>query len=495
MQLNLSHISYTYPGASSPALSDVNVVFPQSWTGIIGDNGCGKTTLAFIAARLIAPDSGSIAPSLFTVYCPQDTSVAPVNLYELAGDWNREGRHLRNLLSIDEEWFWRYDTLSGGQQRRLQIACALFSSPDVLVMDEPTNDLDGETRIIVKEALASFKGVGLFISHDRDLLDSLVLQSLVFDGKRAIMRPGGYSKTADQVANEHISAFKRREKAKREVKRIETEAQRRREEASRQKAKRSGRGLGAKDSDARERIGRAIVSGKDGVAGKLSSAMNRRLAKASDFLTDNHIDKRYEHRIGDWGAVAQTSVVSHVEPGVLQAGDFTICVPEFWIAPTDHVTISGRNGTGKSLAVRNVIDSISPNVKVAYIPQGIDKNERKQALQVLRSCDQERRGRILSVVARLNSDPERLLDGDEVSPGELRKLLLAEQLIDNPNFLVLDEPTNHLDIGSIEAFQDLLLQFPGAILLVSHDAALLDAVTERQWRTTGSDNLWQLEVE
>lgn len=495
MQLNLSHISYTYPGACSPALIDVSAVFPQSWTGIIGDNGCGKTTLASIAARLIAPDSGSITPSLFTVYCPQDTSVAPVNLHELASDWSREGRHLRNLLGIDEEWFWRYGTLSGGQQRRLQIACALFSSPDVLVMDEPTNDLDGETRIIVKEALASFKGVGLLISHDRDLLDSLALQSLVFDGKRAIMRPGGYSKATDQVANEHISALRRHEKAKREVKRIEAEAQRRREEASRQKAKRSGRGLGAKDSDARERIGRAIISGKDGVAGKLSSAMNRRLAKASDFLTDNHVDKRYEYRIGDWGAIAQTSVVSHIEPGVLQAGDFSICVPEFWIAPTDHVTISGRNGTGKSLVVRHVIDSISPNIKVAYIPQGADKDEREQALQVLRSCDQERRGRILSVVAHLNSDPERLLDGDEVSPGELRKLLLAEQLIDNPSFLVLDEPTNHLDIGSIKALQDLLLQFPGAILLVSHDAALLDAVTERQWRTTGSDNLWQLEVE
>lgn len=494
MQLNLSHISYTYPGASSPALDDISAVFPQSWTGIIGDNGCGKTTLALIAARLIAPDSGSVAPSLFAVYCSQDANVAPSNLYELAGDWSREGRRFRSLLDIDDEWFWRYDTLSGGQQRRLQLACALLLSPDVLVMDEPTNDLDSETRIIVKEALASFKGVGLLISHDRDLLDSLALQSLVFDGKRATMRPGGYSKTADQVANEYVSALREREKAKREVRRIETEAQRRREEASRQKTKRSRRGLDVKDSDARERIGRAIVSGKDGVAGKLSSSMNRRYTKARDQLTNNHIDKRYEHRIGDWGAVAQASTVSHVKPGVLQAGEFTICIPELWIGPTDHVTLSGRNGTGKSLVVRGVLDSTSPNIKVAYIPQGIGKNEREHALQVLRSCDPERRGRILSSVARLNSDPERLLDGDEVSPGELRKLLLAEQLIDNPNFIVLDEPTNHLDIGSIKALQDLLLQFPGAVLLVSHDAALLDAVSERQWHTTGFGNLFQLEV-
>lgn len=494
MQLDLSHVSYAYPGASSLALSDVSAVFPQGWTGIIGDNGCGKTTLALIAARLISPDSGSVAPSLFASYCSQDASVAPLNMHELASDWGREGRRLRELLDIDDEWFWRYETLSGGQQRRMQIACALFSSPDVLVMDEPTNDLDSEARTIVKEALASFDGIGLLISHDRDLLDSLVSRSLTFDGKRTIMRPGGYTKAAGQAAIDRTSALRQREKAKREARRIEAEAQRRREEASRQKAKRSGRSLGNKDSDARERIGRAIVSGKDGVAGKLSSAMDRRLNKANASLAGSVIDKRYEHRLGDWGAVARSSTVSHVGPTTLQAGDFTVCVPELWIAPTDHVTISGRNGTGKSLVVQRIAESTSPSVKVAYIPQAIGRKERRRALEVLRSCASDQRGRILSVVARLNSDPERLLDGSEVSPGELRKLLLAEQLIDDPNFVILDEPTNHLDVGSIEALQDLLIQFPGAVLLVSHDAVLLDAVSERRWSMTGSGNHWQLEM-
>lgn len=89
---------------------------------------------------------------------------------------------------------------------------------------------------------------------------------------------------------------------------------------------------------------------------------------------------------------------------------------------------------------------------------------------------------MLSIVARLNSDPDRMADGRDVSPGELRKLMLAEQLIDEPHFLVLDEPTNHLDIGSIEALQKLLEGFPGAILLVTHDLALATSVGTIEWR-------------
>ncbi|MDD5894530.1 MAG: ABC transporter ATP-binding protein, partial [Coriobacteriaceae bacterium] len=128
-------------------------------------------------------------------------------------------------------------------------------------MDEPTNDLDAVTRDIVREALASFGGIGILISHDRTLLDSLVSQSLMCEGVRWTMRPGGYSKASLQAAIERSAAIRDREKAAREAKRLKAEAQRRSEEAARQKGKRSKRNLDKHDSDARERIGRAIVSG------------------------------------------------------------------------------------------------------------------------------------------------------------------------------------------------------------------------------------------
>ena len=260
MQLNLTRINYTYPRAVSPTIDGVSATFPSGWTGIIGDNGCGKSTLARIAARIVVPDSGTVSPTLFSSYCQQDSTQESENLFGLASDWGKEAQRARTLLRIEDDWFWRYDTLSGGQQKRIQIACALYARPDVLVMDEPTNDLDGATRDIVREALASFEGIGILISHDRDLLDGLASQSLMCEDARWTMRPGGYSKACDQAASERASAIKEREKAAREAKRLKAEAQRRSEEAARQKGKRSKHGLSKGDSDARERIGRAIVS-------------------------------------------------------------------------------------------------------------------------------------------------------------------------------------------------------------------------------------------
>ena len=102
--------------------------------------------------------------------------------------------------------------------------------------------------------------------------------------------------------------------------------------------------------------------------------------------------------------------------------------------------------------------------------------------------------RCTSPSLRLNSDPDKLLDGDDLSPGELRKLMLAEQLVTNPNFLVLDEPTNHLDVGSIEALQEMLSGFSGALLLVTHDRQLSEAVTQIGWETIQGESLMRLLV-
>ena len=111
---------------------------------------------------------------------------------------------LRRDLDVEDDWPWRHDTLSCGQQKRLQVACALWQRPDLLVMDEPTNHVDVPTREAVTAALARFKGVGLLISHDRALLDALCSQCLFMAAGQVTARPGGYSQGRGQEQLEFL---------------------------------------------------------------------------------------------------------------------------------------------------------------------------------------------------------------------------------------------------------------------------------------------------
>lgn len=481
MQLNLDNITYTYPTSGHAAISDVSLTFPVGWTGIIGDNGCGKTTLSMIAARIIAPDSGFVAPDLFSAYCTQDSTVAPECLEDFAMDWSAEAIRFRELLHIDDAWLWEYGRLSGGQQKRIQIACALWSSPDVLVMDEPTNDLDVTTKALVKDALLRFKGIGILISHDRSLLDSLVKQCAVFEDGRVSMRPGNYTEVAAQIASERRAGAKAHDAAKKEAKRLHTEAVRRQEEAARSKSRLSAKGLAKGDSDKRERIGRAKVTGKDAIAGKASSTMATRLERAEAKAAQTTQSKRYDPSLHSFGSVARSKHLIHVQASTISNGALALDVPELWVSPTDRIGIVGANGTGKTTLVRWLLERISDGVRFAYIPQEVNASQRESMQAALREMSAKEMGSVLSVVAKLNSDPERVRDGSSMSPGELRKLLLAQQLQCDPNLLVLDEPTNHLDMGSIVALEEMLKGFPGAVILVSHDEELVSEVCESIW--------------
>ena len=251
MQLNLSNIEYTYPSAVEPTLHDVTITLPQRWTGFVGNNGSGKTTLARIVCGLLQPDRGVISPSFFSVYCAQNATEAPANLFDFAVAYDDAAIKLRQELSLEDDWPWRFEALSCGQQKRLQVACALWASPDVLVLDEPTNHVDVSTKHALFSALSQFKGIGVLISHDRELLDKLCTQCLFVANGTVNMRVGGYSQASSQVELERSSALHAKEAAQKEKTRLEREAQRRREEASRVQARKSGRNIDKHDSDAR----------------------------------------------------------------------------------------------------------------------------------------------------------------------------------------------------------------------------------------------------
>lgn len=486
MQLSLQHLAYAYPSCVNPVLRDVSATLPWGWTGLVGDNGCGKSTLARIACGRLTPDRGTVAPHLFSVYCEQDASAEPDALYDFAAAYDRDAVALRRDLGVEDDWPWRYDTLSCGQQKRLQVACALWQRPDFLVMDEPTNHVDAPTREAITAALARFKGVGLLISHDRALLDALCVQCLFMAEGRLTVRTGGYSRGRRQEELERGTALRQREQARREKKRLAGEAQRRREEASRAAGMRSCRNLDPKDHSGRERVKLAVYTGKDGVAGKLSSRMESRLSRAEETLAQVKVEKRYD---GDLWMRAEPSArkVLYRQPEMtLALGERQLLVPPLSIGNTDHIALTGPNGAGKTTLVSEVARRIDPTARVLVIPQEPTAEQCRDALSRLASLDSRSRGRVLAVAAALNSDPERLVEGEQTSPGEMRKLMLGLGILDEPELIIMDEPSNYLDLHSVEALERLLAAFPGALLLVSHDAALLEATTSVCWEISES---------
>ena len=483
MQLNLSNIEYTYPSAAEPALQGMSATFPKGWTGLVGDNGSGKTTLALVACGLVHPDAGVVTPYLVTRYCAQDATEAPGDLEAFALAYDGLAVRLRRDLAIEDDWLWRYDTLSCGQQKRLQVACALWADPDVLVMDEPTNHLDSSTKSAILTALSRFSGIGLLVSHDRELLDALCSQCLFVAHGSALMRPGGYTQASSQAALERSSTIHARENARKEKTRIEREAQRRREEAARTAGRRSLRGIDKRDSDARERRNLAVVTGQDGKAGKLSSRMAGRLETANAKLAANFVEKRYDADMWLDVEPSRRKVLFRMAPKALALGKAELRLPALSIGNTDHIGLVGDNGSGKTTLVKSIMGHLPKRTRSLHIPQEADAKQMRATMDLLNGLPSVQRGRVLSIVALLNSDPNRILEGDSISPGEMRKLMLALGILDSPELIVMDEPTNHLDLGSTEALERMLSGYPGALLLVSHDAAFIQAATSIVWET------------
>ena len=482
MQLSLSGVSYAYPSSVQPILTDVTIAFPPGWTGLLGDNGCGKSTLARIACGLIEPDAGSVTRGLVCTMCPQEADVAPEGLYDFAADYGREARELRRIFRIEDDMPWRFDELSVGERKKLQIAVALWQRPDVLVADEPTNHLDADARAQLAAALARFRGIGILVSHDRELLDALVDRCVSFEpGGKLVVRPGGYTAAHGQAELERTSTARERAAAKEQLARLSAEQDRRAHEAARAAARRSKRHIDPKDKSAKAKIDLAIYTGQDGAAGKKTVQMNAQVDAARKRVEAAFVHKRYDGDLWVDASPSPRKTVLHVPAATIACGEGVLEIPELYVGNTDHIGIVGPNGAGKSTLLAHVRGLLSPDLAVLDIPQELDAEEREHTVAGVAALSDAERGRVLSTVAQLNSDPDRILEGGRTSPGELRKLMLASGMLCRPVLIIMDEPTNHLDLHSTEALERALAAYPGALLLVSHDRAFLQACTTRTW--------------
>jgi ATPase subunit of ABC transporter with duplicated ATPase domains len=484
--LQFHRVTYFYETSSEPILENVSVQLTHGWTGIIGGNGAGKTTFLRLACGQLKPTQGRVVTPQNLVYCNQRTDEMPIELDTLLQSSEAFACKLRGQLGLQSDWPSRWHTLSHGERKRAQIAIALWQKPKVLALDEPTNHIDLPTRQLLMQSLSLFQGIGLLVSHDRDMLDRLCHQTLFIDAHKVSQYPGRYTQATRLRNAEHQRARRNRFKARKQLTRLQCERKRRKIEAGKADKKRSKRGLSPKDSDGRAKRDLARVSGKDGQAGRRFSQLDGRYKRLQEQLNNAFVKKQTTSRITLHGEHAQQDRLIRIELGFLSLGhERKLHLPELVITPTDRIGIVGQNGAGKSTLIRHLVKHKAiPENRLVYIPQEIDTDHAHQILYRIRQLSKTKQGELLSYVACLGSNAQRILETERPSPGELRKLKLALGMTRIPYLIVMDEPTNHLDLPSIKALEKALSVCNCALILVSHDLDFLKSLVTTFWQLT-----------
>ncbi|GEN12178.1 ATPase components of ABC transporters with duplicated ATPase domains [Myxococcus fulvus] len=486
--LRAHRVSYAYSDAVA-VLSEVDFHLPAGWTGLVGANGAGKSTLLRLLAGELTPTEGHLQfepPSPTLRLCRQEVEALTPDITEFAESWDSLARRLHGQLGLDVSALERWSTLSPGERKRWQVGAALAAEPHVLLLDEPTNHLDAEARAWLVSALKRFKGVGVVVSHDRPLLESLTSATLRVHGGDARLWPGAYSAAKQHWEAEREAELGAYQQARAEQKRTARMLdQARREQASADAGRSTRKRLKDKnDNDARS-MGASVVAGwAENHAGRRVGILRRELERVSDAVGEFHADKTMGRSVFVDYVRSPNPWLITLDVPELRVGDVPLLGPvKLAVGREARVRIEGPNGAGKSTLVRALLDNTRvPRERILYLPQDVGAEEARATLDAVRALPPEEKGRVLSLVAALGVDPERLLGSEQPSPGEVRKLLIARGLGQHAWALVLDEPTNHLDLPSIERLEAALREYPGALLLVSHDSAFARACTSECWR-------------
>ena len=469
----------------------------QERIGLIGRNGTGKSSMLKILANMERPDDGDVQRQLGVrvAYVAQEPLLdtthtifesASVGLAEvkaardkyLSGDADSDLDRLQTIIESLDGWNWeqrvsetlqrlRLDPdrsvaeLSGGMRKRVALAQALVSRPDVLLLDEPTNHLDMDAIVWLEELLIGFKGSVVTISHDRAFLNRVVTRIVELDRGKLLSYPGnfeayGLQKEAQLAQEAVINAKADKLLAQEEVwvrKGVEARRTRSQSRIGRLQALRSAR------SARRDVVGRVRLD--------ISSAQSSGKIVAE-------LEGVYK-RFGE--GEAQRTVVDNFHTTILRG---------------DKVGIIGPNGAGKTTLLKIILGQLAADagkvrlgtqLEVAYFDQMREQIDLDATLEDTISPGSEWvevNGRKTHVKSYLSdflfsparaSAPVRTLSG-----GERNRLLLARLFAKPANVLVLDEPTNDLDIDTLDLLEDVLAQFKGTVFLVSHDRAFLDNV-------------------
>src|SRR5687767_9077127 len=528
--LTAHHIHKTY-GVQS-ILQDISFsISDNERVGLIGPNGCGKTTLMRILAGIEQPDSGIVSSTLPNLrigylaqgmdFHPDQTLEAALNLHSVSqAELETEIISLASALSSnpnDSAIQAKYDTvlhqfsslqspvsailaplglselpletpishLSGGQKTRLMLARVLLEEPHLLLLDEPTNHLDIEMLEWLEGWLTSFNGAVLIVSHDRAFLDNTVTSILELDPKTQSIKayPGDYSGYLEFKQREFEKQYDEYQDQIIELRKLHNAARHLRRISQ---FKKGGK------SDTNDKFAK-------GFFGNRTTHTARRALRIEKRIEETLEEDRKEKPIQNWQMKLDFGAPAHQSKDVLITDELSVGYDKpllsdlnLHIRAGQRIALTGPNGTGKTTLIRTIAGKLEPlagnlklgaTVKLGYMTQ--EQELLDPSLSAMRSAQN---------VADFNETEARnflhyfLFKGDhalrataELSFGERGRLQLALLVAQGCTFLLLDEPINHLDIPSRARFEEALSNFKGTILAVVHDRYFIERFASDVW--------------
>lgn len=481
--------------------------------GIIGRNGAGKTTLlnmltgelpcdegeffvsqnmriGYLKQRDNFSSEGTVLEEIEGIFSglreleneiaelsdkvaenPHDTGLIN-RLDELQHRFDREGGYtyksemigILNSMAFDESFYnKKISSLSGGERTRLALAALLLEKPDILLLDEPTNHLDIGTLKWLEQYLEAYRGTIMIVSHDRYFLDRTVNRIFEVEKHKVYSYQGKYSDYAAQKKLRRETELRAYNNQQREIARQEEMIRRMKQRGTEHLAKRAA--SREKRLDMLERIERP-----ESEMGKMKINFKENFPSGGDVIMAENLEKSF-------GRGTEHRELFHGVNLDIKRGE--------------RICILGPNGVGKTTLLRVLLGELTPdagylkighNVAFGYYDQGqLLLSDANTVLEELKESyrlytDTEMR----SILGRfLFRGEEVFLPVGSLSGGEKARLSLLKLMLSGANTLILDEPTNHLDIESKEVFEEALMEFPGTVIVVSHDRYFLQRIPTR----------------
>ena len=477
-------------------INGLSTSFSTGWTGIVGPNGCGKSTLLAILAGRLQPTSGSVSGVKGTAYhCKQETTSPPPELEEFRESYDKDAMRLKGSLELFGLEATEWQDMSHGERKRMQLGAALSKRPQVLMLDEPTNHLDALNRDFIIQTLRQYRGIGILVSHDRELLDALCTRCVVYSGGRAYTVAGNYSEAERNVAQETETKIRSAQALKDSAAKLKREAQRITEVDMGSKKRLSKQGLSPKDIDKKKKIELARLTNKDSSLAQKKANIERRIGKAEEEIATLRTAKSYADSIFFAEGKTHSKVLLHEPAATLELPGVTLQTEELTIKSGDKIAITGLNGAGKSSLIRWLLaEEKLRHCETFYLSQELTDEDKRSLKAELEACEKEDYSKCLQIIARLGSDAKQVIGSESLSSGETRKVAIALAIVKQVDLIILDEPTNHLDLHAVKELESALASCNLAILMVSHDRYFLDSVCQTRWQIDREEDRSELRV-